>query len=267
MQNNLIKVLFIGDVVGKPGRSILKKHLKDLKESLSSDFIIANIENLAGGFGITENTFKELEGLGLIDCYVSGNHIWDKKEAEQLIENFPVILRPANYPDGVPGKGFMVLEKNGKKLAVVNLLGRTLMKDCVDCPFRTAENIVTKLKSITDNIFIDFHAEATSEKEALGYFLNGTVSVVAGTHTHVQTADNRILNEGTAYISDVGMTGDIDSVIGFSPAEVIEKFLTQMPKRFKIKKTGKREIQGIFVTISANNGKSLTIERIKYKED
>jgi metallophosphoesterase (TIGR00282 family) len=267
MQDNIIKVLFLGDIVGKPGRKMIIKHLKSLKEALAPDFIIVNVENLAGGFGITEKTFKEIDDLGLIDAYTSGNHIWDKKEIENRIENYPTLLRPANYPEIVKGKGYIVLEKNNKKLAVLNILGRTLMKDCVDCPFKIATEIINKLSNLTKNIFIDFHAEATSEKQALGFYLDGKVSVVVGTHTHVQTADNRILENGTAYITDAGITGAIDAVIGFSQKEVIEKFLTQMPKRFKIKEKGKKEIQGVFINIDANTGKSLTIERIKYKDE
>ncbi len=266
MPNNILRLLFIGDVIGKPGRHILKKHLSFLKESLKADFVIVNIENLAGGFGITEKTFNEINNLGLIDAYTSGNHIWDKKEAEKFIENHNNILRPANYPESVPGKGLITLEKNGKKLSVINLLGRTLMKDCVECPFKYADLLIEKVNNTTNNIFVDFHAEATSEKEAMGYYLNGRVSVVAGTHTHVQTADNRVLGEGTAYISDVGMTGNIESIIGFNQKDVIEKFMTQMPRRFQVKDNGKKEIQGVFVTLENSSGKSLTIERIKYKD-
>ena len=265
--NNIIRTLFIGDVVGQPGRKILKRNIAKLKESVKVDFIIVNIENLAGGFGITEKTFNEINNIGLIDGFTSGNHIWDKKEAEKFIENFNNILRPLNYPENVPGKGYMILEKNGKKLAVINLLGRTLMKDTVDCPFKSIENILQNIKKKTDNIIVDFHAEATSEKEAMGFFLNGRVSAVLGTHTHVQTADDRVLSEGTAYISDIGMTGNVDSVIGFHEKNVIEKFLTQMPRKFEIKNNGSKEIQGVILNIDNNTGKTLTIDRIKYKEN
>jgi metallophosphoesterase (TIGR00282 family) len=266
MQNNILKIFFIGDAVGKPGRKVLKKHISNLKNALKPDFLIVNIENLAGGFGITEKTFNDINNLGIIDAYTSGNHIWDKKEAENFLQNHNNILRPANYPDSVPGKGWIVLEKNGKKLSVINLMGRTLMKDCVDCPFACIEKILPEIKKNTHNILIDFHAEATSEKEAMGYFLNGKVSAVIGTHTHVQTADNRVLDQGTAYITDAGMTGTVESIIGFNQKEVIEKFLTQMPKRFQVKDNGRKEIQGVFLTLDNSTGKSLTIERIKYKD-
>ncbi len=265
--DKIIRVLFIGDIVGQPGRKILKKNISRLKEDINTDFVIANIENLAGGFGITEKTFNEINNIGVIDGYTSGNHIWDKKEAEKFIENHTNILRPLNYPEKVPGKGYFILEKNDFKLAVVNLLGRALMKETVDCPFVAIEKLLPELEKITKNIIVDFHAEATSEKEAMGFFLNGKVSAVIGTHTHVQTADDRVLSEGTAYISDVGMTGNLDSVIGFHEKNVIDKFITQMPRKFEIKNKGAKEIQGVILNIDSSTGKSLTIERIKYKEN
>lgn len=264
MTSNL-RVLFISDVIGKPGRNLLKKNLQNIKTLLSIDLVIANIENLAGGFGITEKTFNEINNLGVIDIYTSGNHIWDKKEAEKIICNFPNILRPLNYPENVPGNGFISISKNNANITVVNLLGRALMKDCVDCPFKVIDSFLLNNNN-SKIIIVDFHAESTSEKEAMFFFLNGRVTALIGTHTHIQTADEKVSDEGTAYITDAGRTGNTDSVIGFNEKNVIEKYITQMPKRFEVKNKGKKELQGVILTIDTNTGKSLTIDRFRYKE-
>ncbi len=261
---NFIRVLFIADIIGKPGRTILKKNILNLKNTLSIDLVIANVENLAGGFGITQKTISEINNLGAIDVYTSGNHIWDKKEAETIISNYPNLLRPLNYPESVPGKGFITISKNDVNITVVNILGRALMKDCVECPFKAMDKFLNENKPFIT--IVDFHAESTSEKEAMFFYLNGRVSAVIGTHTHVQTADEKVSDDGTAYITDAGRTGNVNSVIGFSEKNVIEKYLTQMPKRFEVKNNGKKEIQGVILSIDIDNGKTLTIDRFRYKE-
>ncbi|MCK5139607.1 MAG: TIGR00282 family metallophosphoesterase, partial [Thermodesulfovibrionia bacterium] len=208
-----MKVLFVGDIVGEPGRKALRQGLPKLVEKLKIDFIIANAENAAGGFGITKPIGEELFAYG-IDVLTSGNHIWDKKEAITYIPQEHRLLRPANYPERVPGKGSIVTSTDtGEKIAVLNISGRVFMRQ-IDCPFSVSEREIQKLKEQTGIIVVDFHGEATSEKLAFGWFLDGKVSAVIGTHTHVQTADETILPKGTAYITDVGMTGPVNSVIG-----------------------------------------------------
>jgi len=254
-----VKILFIGDIIGKPGRRAIRERLPDLLQDMHIDFVLANGENAAGGFGITPQVVRELLG-NEIDLITSGNHIWDKKEILGFMDNQEVLLRPANYPNGVPGKGSVILTKDELRLGVINLTGRVYMDD-VDCPFRTALREIEKLKSMTSTILVDFHAEATSEKEALGWFLDGRVSAVVGTHTHVQTADERILPQGTAYITDVGMTGARDSVIGIEKSIAIERFLTGLPKKFEIA-SGDVYLQGVVITIENVTGKALSLQRI-----
>lgn len=232
MQNNL-NILFIGDIVGRPGRQIVKTLLPKITEQYKIEFVVANAENAAGGFGINEKVANELFSFG-IDLITTGNHVWDKKEVIPYIAKESRILRPLNYPKGVPGLGSIVIKTRKNNLVgVLNVSGRVFM-DLLDCPFRSTEEEILKIKDQTNLIFIDFHAEATSEKMAFAYYFDGKVSAVIGTHTHVQTADERILPKGTAYITDVGMTGPEDSVIGFKKKEVIEKFLDYMPKKFDV---------------------------------
>lgn len=264
MQDNLIKVVFIADILGRPGRRLIFNHLDEVKNKFQPDFIIANIENIAGGFGITKKLMDEFIEKTEIDAYTTGNHVWDKKEFEINVNNYSNVLIPANYPDGVPGQRYIVLKKNNKTLGIINLLGRALMGLNLDCPFRTAKKIVEKIKSETSSILIDFHAEATSEKNALCFYLDGEVSAIIGTHTHVQTADERITEKGTAYITDAGMTGVIDSVIGYDEKNAILKFLTQMPKKYEVKTKGILEIQGVYLEIN-HEGKAKKIERIKHR--
>jgi len=255
-----VKILFIGDIVGKPGRQALSRELDRLVDRYQVDLVIANGENAAGGFGLTAEVVKELFGLG-IHCLTSGNHIWDKKEQVAHVLADPSIVRPANYPPGTPGCGSMIVKTpGGVKVAVLNLEGRVYMKN-LDCPFRIADQEIDRLRQETPVIFVDFHAEATSEKAALGWYLDGRVSAVVGTHTHVQTADERILTQGTAYMSDVGMTGSFDSVIGIGKDEAIQRFLTQMPVKFEVPKKDMR-INAVVVNIDENSGKALSIERI-----
>ena len=255
-----IKILFIGDIIGKPGRQALSRELHRLVDRYNADLVIANGENAAGGFGLTVDTARELFDMG-IHCLTSGNHIWDKKEQVAQVLADPRIIRPANYPAEVPGSGSTILvTPGGVKVAVLNLEGRVFMKN-LECPFRTADREIERLKQETPIIFVDFHAEATSEKAALGWYLDGRASFVIGTHTHVQTADERVLTQGTAYMSDAGMTGSFDSVIGIGKEEAIRKFLTQLPVKFEVPKRDIR-LNGAVVEIDAQSGQALSIERI-----
>jgi 2',3'-cyclic-nucleotide 2'-phosphodiesterase len=250
--------LFIGDIIGYPGRRALRKGLPRLRERLSPDFVIANAENSAGGLGITEEVGREL--LGLVDVLTSGNHVWDKKEALPYLEREPRLLRPANYPPLNPGKGSYILESpRGFKAAVLNLQGRVFMEP-LDCPFRVADDEVAKLRAVTPIIVVDFHAEATSEKQALGWHLDGRVSAVIGTHTHVPTADERILPRGTAYITDVGMVGGFSSVIGIRPEQAVARFLTARPQRFEPDKEG-AILSAVYVELDAATGRALSVRR------
>jgi metallophosphoesterase (TIGR00282 family) len=260
-----VKILFIGDIIGRPGRLAVKKALPGLKELYSPDIVIANGENAAGGFGITPDLFEELMDLG-VDVVTSGNHIWDRKEILALIDSTDRLLRPANYPPGTPGAGSTLFEcHSGALVGVVNLSGRVFM-DNVDCPFTVGERIVDGLRKETPLIVVDMHAETTSEKNAMGFFLDGRVSAIVGTHTHVQTSDERILEKGTAYITDTGMTGPMDSVIGIEKELVIKRFLTQMPLRFEVAKKN-IEFQGVVITVDVEDGRASGIERIKKQVD
>lgn len=254
-----VKLLFIGDIVGKAGRQALSRELHRLVDRHMVDLVIANGENAAGGFGLTEETARELFKLG-IDLLTSGNHIWDKKDALDFIRREERLLRPANYPEA-PGCGSAVIRTaGGIKVGVLNLEGRVFMSN-LECPFRTADREIALLKKETSVILVDFHAEATSEKAALGWYLDGRVSAVVGTHTHVQTADERILPGGTAYITDVGMSGAFDSVIGIRKEEAVTKFLTQMPVKFEVAK-GNIRLNGVVVEVDEVSGRAVGIERI-----
>ncbi len=255
------KVLFIGDVIGRPGRVTVGNILPELKEQYRPQLIIANGENLAGGLGLTQGTAEELFAYG-VDLLTTGNHIWDKKESLEYIDQEEKVLRPANYPQGVPGRGYTVVESEGSPpAAVLNLSGRVFMAP-LDDPFVAANRIISKLSKETSIIILDFHAEATAEKIAMGWYLDGQVSAVIGTHTHVQTADERILPDHTAYITDVGMTGPIDSVIGMDKDTVIQKFLTQMPARFEVPK-GDVVVCAVIVDIEPIAGGAISIERFQ----
>lgn len=258
----MIKILFIGDLIGRPGRKLIFNHFNELLERYSPDFTIVNIENVAGGMGITKKIVDELEKKVNIDVYTTGNHVWDKKEFEKYVNHFEKVLIPANYPDNVPGNRFKICKKNNKTIAVANLLGRALMGVNLECPFKTAKSLIEKLKKETENIIIDFHAEATSEKNALALYLDGYVSAIIGTHTHIQTADERILDKGTAYITDAGMCGIYNSVIGYDEKNAIKKFITQMPKKYEVKTSGRAVIQGVFIELD-ERGKGNKIERVK----
>jgi metallophosphoesterase (TIGR00282 family) len=253
----LFKILFFADIVGKPGRFILSQMCKLLKEKYNAQYVIANIENAAGGFGITPEMARKIFSYG-VNCQTSGNHIWDRMDVVKYIAEEPKLLRPANYPPDCPGNGYLIDEVDSVKIGVLNLMGRTYMKD-IDCPFRVADRITKIIRQQTKIIFIDFHAEVTSEKQALAYYLDGGVTAIIGTHTHVQTADETISSKGTAYITDVGMTGAHDSIIGMSKAPSLDRFLTGMPKRFSCAKDDVR-ISGVVVTVDTTNGQAVEIE-------
>lgn len=258
-----MKVLFIGDIVGESGRKALRRGLPNITERLKIDFVIANVENAAGGFGITQDIGKEILSLG-VDVLTSGNHIWDKKEAVSYIAEEQRLLRPANYPEDVPGQGSIIIKThNGEKIAVLNITGRVFMNQA-DNPFRVSKREILKLKKHTNIIIVDFHAEATSEKSAFGWFLDGEATAVIGTHTHVQTADETILTKGTAFITDVGMTGPINSVIGIKKEIILRKFLTYMPARFETAK-GKSLLSAVVIDIDTKSGNAKNIERLQLK--
>jgi metallophosphoesterase (TIGR00282 family) len=258
-----MKILFIGDIVGKPGREAIRVLLPPLKKKYNIDVAIANGENAAGGSGLTPQLAEELFGYGL-DMITSGDHIWKRKEILEILDSEMRILRPANYPKGSPGTGYAIVKtKKEQKLGVINLEGRVFMSS-LECPFKCAQEAIEELKNETKIILVDIHAEATSEKIALGWFLDGQVSAVLGTHTHVQTADERILPGGTAYITDVGMTGPYDSVIGRKAQQIIARFLTQMPVRFEMAQEN-IQLHGVVLDIDQNSGKAKSITRIQEK--
>jgi len=258
-----MKLLFIGDIVGKVGRMTTKALLHTVVDRYKIDFVIANGENAAGGFGITDKIVSEILGYG-VHIITTGNHVWDKKEFVAQISKEDRLLRPLNYPPGVPGYGSIVYTlPDGEKVGVINISGRVFMSN-IDCPFRSAKAEAERLSNTTKMIIIDFHGEATSEKIAFGYFMDGKVSAVIGTHTHVQTADEKILSGGTAYITDVGMTGPEDSVIGIEKEQVIHRFLTNIPVRFETAK-GEGIFSAVFVDINEMTGKATAIQRLQLK--
>ena len=257
-----MRILFIGDIVGKAGRKCLQSYLPELKKKEHFDFICANGENSAGGAGITEKVFIELRAMG-IDVITGGNHIWDQKDIFNFIDREPRMVRPANYPaETTPGKGSIIIEKNKgkKKIAVLNLIGRVFMRPA-DCPFRSADRELVSLKSKAPIVIVDFHAEATSEKQALGWYLDGQVSAVIGTHSHVQTADQRILPQKTAYITDIGMVGLYDAILGVDKSGPLKRFITQLPHKLSIS-DGRMVFNAVVVEINEADGKAESIERI-----
>ncbi len=259
-----IKILFFGDVMGKLGRQALKKALPKIKEEYQPDLTIANAENLAHGKGVTEKTIKEMIEAG-IDFFTSGNHIWGNPEAEQIfLQNKLPIIRPANYPPGLPGDGYKIIEVGTKKVLIVNLMGRVFfLKENFDCPFRTLEQILEQEKNTKlDAIIVDLHAEASSEKTCFPRYFDGRVSAVLGTHTHIQTADEQILPQGTAMIADVGMVGLKHSSIGIELAGAYKKFLYQVPIEHSIPEKGICQINGVFVIIKTETASAQNIERI-----
>ncbi len=255
----MVKILFIADIIGNPGREAVKRTLAELKKKENIEFTVANAENAAGGFGLTKDIAEEIINAG-VEVLTLGNHAWDRKEIKDIIDD-PRILRPANYPPFTPGKGYNLYFSNQKtEIAVVNLMGRVYMPD-LDCPFRCMDTLIPQIKKETNLIIVDFHAEITSEKQALGWYLDGKVSAVIGTHTHVQTADERILPEGTAYLTDCGMTGPRDSVIGIKKEIILKKYLTQIPLRFEV--ADKDLIfSAVIIDLDEKSGRALNIKRL-----
>jgi len=256
-----MNILCIGDIVGKPGRHAVESLLVDLKEQYEVDFVIANGENSAGGSGLTAKTSEQLLHCGC-DVLTSGDHIWDQKDFKEYLDATQQVIRPANFPNGAPGKGWTIRESAaGVKVGVINLLGRVFMRYQVDCPFRELESIIAKIKKVTPIIIVDMHAETTSEKNAMGHFADGKVSAIFGTHTHIQTADDRILPKGTGYITDLGMTGPYDSVIGQDKEIIVKRFLTSVPIRFQVAE-GQVKLGGAVFDIDEKTGKAKSITRI-----
>ena len=251
-------VLTIGDVIGKPGRRTIQELLPGLRQQYGLDLVMANAENIAGGLGVTPDTARELLESG-VDVLTSGNHIWAQKEIIPYLDGELPLLRPLNYPPGLPGRGYIV----NNQAMVVNLLGRTFMGN-YDCPFRAMDKLLAEVRHKPPVIIVDFHAEATSEKVALGRYLDGRVSAVLGTHTHVGTIDAQVLPQGTAYVTDIGMTGPIDSVIGDDTDSVIHHFLTMLPHRLSVGK-GKTIFNAVLIRVDKDSGKAISIERI-YRE-
>jgi metallophosphoesterase (TIGR00282 family) len=257
-------ILFIGDIVGKPGRELIRKGLRGLIEHHGADFVVANAENSAAGFGVTRDIGETLLESG-VDVMTSGNHIWDKKEVLEYIPGEPRLLRPANYPAGVPGKGSYVAQTgDGRSVGVINVMGRVFMVQ-IDDPFAVVLREIDAMRHRTKFILVDFHAEATSEKVAMGWHLDGKVTAVFGTHTHVQTADERILPNGTAYLTDAGMTGPHDSIIGMEREPSLARFLTAMPSKFE-PATGNPRLNGVLVEADDKTGLATRVTRLSYSE-
>ncbi|KLU67992.1 hypothetical protein DEAC_c04010 [Desulfosporosinus acididurans] len=256
----MLRILFVGDIVGKPGREAIKRFLKPLQQEYTIDVTIANAENAAAGKGLTKEIAAELFDYG-IQFFTMGNHVWDNRDIMNFIDQETRMIRPANYPVGAPGRGSGLIRVNGCKIGVLNLSGRVYMTP-LDDPFSGAIRWINQLKQETPIVLVDFHAEATSEKVALGWFLDGKVSAVVGTHTHIQTTDFRVLPQGTAYITDVGMTGPRDSVLGIKKEIIINRFLTQLPAKFELA-TGPIQINAVVIDIDEKSGKAVKIEAIQ----
>lgn len=258
----MIRFLFIGDIVGRPGRDLVRRGVAALRDYHQLDLVIANAENAAAGFGITRDLGEQILDAG-VDVMTSGNHIWDKKEAIDYIGIEPRLLRPLNFPAGVPGNGsYIARTDSGVSVGVVNAMGRVFMLN-IDDPFAGVLREIEKVKQRARIVFVDFHAEATSEKIAMGWHLDGKVTAVVGTHTHVQTADDRILPKGTAYLTDVGMTGPHDSIIGVEVEPALSRFLTGMPARFETA-TANPRLNGVIIEADESTGLATDIERISY---
>jgi metallophosphoesterase (TIGR00282 family) len=260
-----MKLLFVGDIVGRPGRDLIRRHVRALGAHHGADLVIANGENAAGGAGITRENMLEILSAG-VDVITSGNHVWDKRETLEFIGNEPRLIRPANYPEGTPGLGsYVATARNGVRVGVINVMGRVFM-NAIDDPFRVAQREIDRVKQDgAAVIFVDFHAEATSEKIAFAWHLDGKVAAVVGTHTHVQTADERILPGGTAALTDVGMTGPHDGVIGMDKDGVIARFVSGLPARFD-SAAGDHRLHGVSIAVEASTGKATAIERIALTE-
>jgi 2',3'-cyclic-nucleotide 2'-phosphodiesterase len=260
-----MRILFVGDVMGKPGRELLRRGLQGIVDAYDVDFVIANAENSAAGFGVTPDVAKTLVELG-VDAMTSGNHVWDKKEVFDYIAGEPKLLRPANFPSGVPGRGRGIYRtRRGEPIGVVNVMGRVFMAP-LDDPFAGVLREIEALRAETRVIVVDLHAEATSEKIAMGWHLDGRATAVLGTHTHVQTADERVLPKGTAYITDVGMTGPQDSIIGIEIAAALNRFVTGLPAKFEVA-SGNPKLHAVVITADAATGRASAIERLSLSVD
>jgi hypothetical protein len=255
-----MNVLMVGDVYGEPGRAALGKLLPKIRQQHQIDLAVVNVENSAGGFGITPALARSFLDQG-VDVMTTGNHIWDKKEIIEYIGRENLLLRPANFPAGTPGSGFITVKAGPHRVAVLNLMGRVFMHP-IDCPFRKADEILPELRKDTPVILVDMHAEATSESVAMGWYLDGRVSAVVGTHRHVQTADERVLPGGTAYITDLGLTGPTDGIIGVDRDQIIQRFLTQMPIKFETAK-GPAQLQGVVIVVDPDTGRASDIRRLR----
>jgi metallophosphoesterase (TIGR00282 family) len=255
-----LTVVCVGDVFGEPGRRAVKQLLPGIKKQHDVDLAIVNVENAAAGYGVLPAMCKEFQDAGA-DVMTSGNHIWDKKEIVEYITKENLLLRPANFPPGVPGVGSVVVKAGPHKVGVLNLMGRVFLP-MLDCPFRKADEELQRLRDETAIVIVDMHCEATSESQAMGWYLDGRVSAVVGTHRHVQTADERLLPKGTAYITDLGMTGPTDSIIGADPAAALQRFLTQMSTRLEPAK-GPAALHGAVIRIDPDTGRGLSIERLR----
>lgn len=260
-----MRILFVGDVVGSMGREMITEYLSKLKKKHQPDFTIVNGENAASGRGITEKIYKKFLQDGA-DMVTMGNHTWDNREIFEFIDSSKKMVRPANFPEGTPGSGLVFGEVRGKTVAVINAQGRTFMPP-LDDPFKIVDELVDEAKKKTSIIFVDFHAEATSEKQAMGWFLDGRVSAVIGTHTHVQTADNRVLPNGTAFMCDVGMTGPYDEILGMNKESVLKRFQTSLPVRFEVPKEGRKILSACLIDIDPKSGRAKKIERVLINED
>ena len=255
-----MNILMVGDVFGESGRAAIAKHLPRLRQQHAIDFCVVNIENAANGFGVTPLIARQALEQGA-DVLTSGNHIWDKKEIVEYISKENLLLRPANFPAGTPGSGHITLKAGPHRVAVLNLMGRVFMNP-IDCPFRKADELVPELRKETPIILVDMHAEATSESVAMGWHLDGRVSAVVGTHRHVQTADERVLPGGTAYITDLGLTGPTDGVIGVDRDQIIQRFLNQMPIRFETAR-GPAALHGVVIVVEPETGRATSIRRLR----
>lgn len=259
-----MRILFIGDVVGAPGRNMIKEYTMRLKQKYKPTITIINGENAASGKGITEKIYKGFLDAGA-QVVTLGNHAWDNRDIFEFIEDAKALVRPANFPEGTPGKGYTFVKVNDIEIAVINAMGRTFLP-AIDCPFRKMDEILEIVKKRTPYIFVDFHAEATSEKQAMGWYLDGHVTAVVGTHTHVQTADERILPKGTAYLTDVGMTGPYDGILGVEKEPVLKKFLTTLPVRFEVAE-GREQLNGVVIDFDPKTGLAKSIKRIQINDD
>lgn len=260
-----MNILFIGDVVGSMGREMITEYLPKLKEKYRPHITIVNGENAAGGRGITEKIYRGFLEAG-VQAVTLGNHTWDNREVFEFIDDAKYLVRPANFPENNPGKGIVYLKMNTEEVAVISLQGRTFLP-AIDCPFKKADQLIEKAKERTSIIFVDFHAEATSEKQAMGWYLDGRVSAVIGTHTHVQTADHRILPNGTAFMSDVGMTGPYDGILGMDREIVLKRFVTGLPARFEVPKTGRSQLSAVLIELDKKSGTAKKMTPILINDD